>query len=143
MNDPALMRVRETGRNLLKIRQRAFDAERLPARQRRHITTTQVFQHDVVKGYSIQIEGGAVAQTADDVGMANAIESDRFILEILDKSAFEIGILITLKQNIESFDNNFPKLLVGRRQIARDINLGITAVAETLFDVVTAVKSAL
>jgi hypothetical protein len=96
-----------------------------------------------VKSCSVQVERRAVAETANDVRVPNSIERDGFILKILDEGAFEIRILVTLKQNVKGFDNDVTKLLVRRSAIPRNVNLGITAVAETLFDVIAGVKSAL
>lgn len=96
-----------------------------------------------MKSSSVKIDSGAVAQAADNVRVPHAIECDRFVLKILDQRAFEIGILVTLKQNVKGFDDDIAKSFVGGRQVARHINLGITAAAETVLDVVAIVESAL
>ena len=80
---------------------------------------------------------------ATAVAPSSAIERDCFILKILDESLFEISILITLKQHIQSFDDDFAELLVGRRQIARHVDFGIAAATETIFDVIASINPAL
>src|SRR5256885_3491854 len=118
MDDAALVRVREARADLLQIEERAIEAEFLFAAILRHVAPAEIFQHQIMKRGAIEIECGAVTEAADDIGMTNAIEGNCFILKILDESLFEIGILITLKQHIQSFDDDFAELLVRRRQIA-------------------------
>src|SRR2546425_4671692 len=121
MVDAALVRMREAGTDLLQIEERTIEAEFLFATILRHVTAAEIFQHQIMKCGAVDIERGAVTEAADDVRVTDAIESNCFILKILDESLFEISILITLKQHIQSFDNNFAELLVGRRQIARHV----------------------
>ena len=45
-----------------------------------------------------QIDRGPMSQTADDVRMTHTIEGDCLVLKVLDEGAFEVRILITLKQ---------------------------------------------
>src|SRR5437763_13622965 len=92
---------------------------------------------------AIEIERGAVTKAADDVGMADTIERNCFILKILDESLFEISILITLKQHVQSFDDDLAELFVRRRQIARHVDFGIAAATETIFDVIASINPAL
>jgi hypothetical protein len=75
--------------------------------------------------------------------MTNAIESDGFVLKILNQSTLEVRILVTLKQNVESLDYDFTKLLVRGGAIAGNVNLSIAAPAQTFFDIVTAIESTL
>jgi hypothetical protein len=75
--------------------------------------------------------------------MPHPIQGNRLVLKILDQSAFEIEILITLKQDVQRFDDHLAKAFIGGGQIAGHVNLGIAAATETVFDVVTAVNPAL
>jgi hypothetical protein len=75
--------------------------------------------------------------------MPHAIEGDRLILKILDEGVFQIGVLITLQQDVERLDDYLAKELVGGGDIASQVNLGIAAAAQTVFDVVTTVDPAL
>ena len=84
-----------------------------------------------------------MTKTTDNVGMANAIESNRFVLKILDQRAFQFRILIALQQNVERLDDNAAKLLVRSAAIARDINLRVTSATETFFNIVTSIQPAL
>src|SRR5689334_17926882 len=102
-----------------------------------------MLEHDVVKRYSLKIDRRPVTKTADDVWMTHAIQRHSFILKILNQGTFELRVLIALQKNIERFDYNLTKALVGGAAIARDINLGITAASKTFFNVVTTVDPAL
>ena len=96
-----------------------------------------------MKRSAVKIDSRAVAEATDDVRMANAIERDRFILKILNQRAFEIRILITLKQDVEGFDDDVAKSFIGGRQVARHVNLCVAAAAQTVLDVIAVVESAL
>ena len=143
MDDAALVRMCEAGTDLLQVEERAIEAEFLFATILRHVAAAEIFQHQIMKRGAIEIERGAVTEAADDVGMTDPIEGNCFILKILDESLFEISILITLKQHIQSFDDDFAELLVGRRQIARHVDFGIAAATETIFDVIASINPAL
>src|SRR5437588_1865272 len=131
MDHAALVCMREAGADLLQIEEPAIEAEFLFATILRHVPTAEIFQYQIMKGGAIEIERGAVTKAADDVGMADTIERNCFSLKILDESLFEISILITLKQHVQSFDDDFAELLVGRCQIARHVDFGIAASTET------------
>jgi hypothetical protein len=90
-----------------------------------------------------KINGRSVSQTANDVRMTNAIEGNRLVLEILNQGVLKIGILITLEQDVERFDDDFAKTFIGGASVTGHVNLSVTAAAQTVLDVVTSVKSAL
>src|SRR5258707_1938948 len=90
-----------------------------------------------------EIDSGAVSQTADDVGMPNAIQRRRFVLKILNQGALEFGVLIALEHHIEGFDYYRAKAFISRAAITRDINLGVAAATEAVFNVVTTIEPAL
>ncbi len=50
------------------------------------ITACEVFEDEIVKYGASQIACRAVPYAADDIRMANAVESDGFVLKILDLS---------------------------------------------------------
>src|SRR5689334_9416020 len=78
-----------------------------------------MLEHDVVKRYSLKIDRRPVTKTADDVWMTHAIQRHSFILKILNQGTFELRVLIALQKNIERFDYNLTKALVGGAAIAR------------------------
>src|SRR5229473_5942016 len=75
--------------------------------------------------------------------MTHAIQRSRFVLKVLNQSALEFGILIALEQDVESFDYYRAKTLISRGAVTRDINLGVTAATEAVFNVVTTIEPAL
>src|SRR5258708_11856150 len=89
-----------------------------------------------------EIDSRAVSQTADDVGMTNAIQRRRFVLKILNQGALEFGVLIALKHHVEGFDDYRAKAFINRGAVTRDINLGVTAATEAVFNVVTTIEPA-
>src|SRR5947207_10630918 len=96
-----------------------------------------------MKGSAAEIDCGPVTEAADNIRMTHAVQRDRFILKVLNQGGLELGILITLQQHIECFDDDRAKSLVRRGGVAGQINLRITAAPQTVFDVVTTVDSAL
>src|SRR5260221_813330 len=96
-----------------------------------------------MKGRAGEIDRRAVSQTADDVGMTYAIKRRRFVLKILNQGALEFGILITLEQHVESFDYDGAETFVRRGAVARDVNLGVAAATEAVFNVVPTIEPAL
>ncbi len=90
-----------------------------------------------------QIDRGPMTQAADDMRVAHTIERDCFVLKILNQGAFQLGILIALKQNIKGLDHNIAKSFISRAQIARHVDLGIAAAAQTVVDIVTPIDPAL
>src|SRR5712691_4411260 len=106
MNNATLMRVCQTGTNLLEIEQSPVDRQRVLARKRRHVATRQVLEHDVMKSSAGKIDGGAMAQAVDDVWMAHAIERDCFVLKICNQRVFEIGIRRVLKKHVQGLDDH-------------------------------------
>src|SRR5713226_6569563 len=143
MNHPAFVRVREPGADLLKIKKRTVQPQWLAPAERRQITAAQVFEHDVVKRRAGEIDRRAVPQPADDVWMTNAIKRSRFVLEILNQSALEFGILIALEQHVEGFDYYGAKTLISGRPVTRDVDFGVAAATEAVFNVVPTIEPAL
>src|SRR6266568_1620396 len=140
MNHAASMGVRQSRANLLQILEGAIEFERRLPAQHRQVTAAEILQNDVMKSCSAKVDGRAMTEATDDVGMAHPIERDGLVLKILNQGTLEFGVLIALQQNVECFDYYSAKLLVGRAAIARRVDLGITATTETLFNVVTTVK---
>src|SRR5713101_8132003 len=143
MNHPALMRVSEPGADLLKVQKGAVQPERLAPAERRQIAAAQVFKHDVMKGCAAEIDRRAVSQTADDIGMTHAIKRRRFILKILNQRKLEFRILVALRQHVESLDYYVAKTLISSGAVTRDVNLGIAAATEAVFNVVATIEPAL
>src|SRR5712691_4086507 len=96
-----------------------------------------------MEGGAGEIDCRAMSQTADDVGMTHAIQRGRFVLKILNQGALEFGVLIALQHHVESFYYYRPKTLISRGAITRDINLGVAAATEAVFNVVTTIEPAL
>src|SRR5260370_27981256 len=96
-----------------------------------------------MKGRAAEIDRRAMSQTADDVGMTDAIQRSRFVLKVLNQSALEFGILIAVEQDVESFDYYRAKTLISSGAVTRDINLGVAAATEAVFNVVAAIEPAL
>jgi hypothetical protein len=84
-----------------------------------------------------------VADAADDVRVANAVEGDRFILKVLDQSPFQIGVEIVLQKYVESLDNDRRLRRLRRSErVFRQKDLSITPTPELLQDVVPSIESA-
>src|SRR5260370_4618840 len=96
-----------------------------------------------MKGGAAEIDRRAMSQTADDVRMTHAIQRSRFVLKVLNQSALEFGILIALEQDVESFDYYRAKTLISSGAVTRDINLGVAAATEAVFNVVATIEPAL
>ena len=58
-----------------------------------------------MKNRPLEVAGGAVSDTADNIRVPNTVEGDGFVLEIFNESAFQIGIEIVLQKDVESFDD--------------------------------------
>ena len=97
-----------------------------------------------MKNGTAKIAGGAVTDAADYVGVANAIERDRFVLEVLNKSSFEVVVEIVLEKNIQClYDDISVGRLRRRERVAREKDLGIAALTEPLAYVVAFVEPAI
>src|SRR5215204_1228938 len=96
-----------------------------------------------MKNHPAQVARRAVSEAADDVRMAHAVERNRFVLKIFDERAFEVGVQIVLHKDVEGFDDDFfMRRLRGGDSVQRDVNFGIAATTEELFDVVASVQAA-
>src|SRR5690349_17693712 len=112
MDHATVVRMCESGANLLRVKRGSFQVERFAPTQCRQIAPAQEFEHDIMTSYAIEIDSGAMPEPADDVGMAHAIERNCFVLKVLNQGALEIEVLISLQENIQRLDHDFPKLLV-------------------------------
>ena len=70
---------------------------------------------------------------------ADEVKSDRLVLKICDKRAFQLGIRRVLQVKIQSFDNDGARRAFGSSVVSGHVNLGIAAAPETLDDVVPAI----
>jgi hypothetical protein len=93
--------------------------------------------------HTVQVTRSAVAEPADDIRMAYAIESDGFVLKIFDERSFEIGVEVVLQKNVQSLDNDRAMRRLPRKGVVGREDLGIAAAAKTLFNVVSSVKPAI
>src|SRR5215813_14073749 len=96
-----------------------------------------------MKGSAAEVDCGSVSETADDMRMTNAIQGNRLVLKILNQRSFQVWILIALQQDVEGFDNYFLEPDLRRRKVTGNVNLCITPLTETVFNVVAIIKSAL
>src|SRR5713226_3432403 len=96
-----------------------------------------------MKGGAGEIDRRAMSQTADDVRMTYAIKRSRFVLKILNQSALEFGILIALEQHVEGFDYYSAKALISRGPVTPDVDFGVAAATEAVFNVIPTIEPAL
>ena len=138
------MRVAEAGANLLDIIQGLLKRYLLFAQKTLHVTAGQIFENEVMKNRAAQIAGGAVADTADDIRMANAIERSGFVLKILDESSLKVRVEIVLKKHVERLDNDLAVRRLGRSEyVAGEKNFGITAAPELVANVISLIEPAI
>ena len=45
-----------------------------------------------MKNRSLEVAGGAVSDTADNIRVPNTVEGDGFVLKVLYERAFQIGV---------------------------------------------------
>src|ERR1043166_1949230 len=96
-----------------------------------------------MKDSTIQVARGSVAETADDVRVTNAVQSDRFVLEILDQRPLQIVVKIVLEKDIQGLYHDLLMRRLKRcKDIVGEIDLGIAASAKLLVNIVSAVESA-
>src|SRR5258706_8975532 len=135
------MRVAEAGANLLDIIQGLLKRYLLFAQKTLHVTAGQIFENEIMKNCTTQIAGGAVADAADDIRMANAIEGNGFVLKILDESSLKVGVEIVLKKHVERLDNDLAVRRLGRSEyIAGKKNFGITAESELVAYIISLIE---
>src|SRR5689334_22823497 len=139
MNNAALVRVRETGTDLLEIEERTLDGQRTRARQRVHVAAGKILEHDVMKRRAGEIDRCSVSETIDDVRMTNAIERDCFVLKIINQRPLEIRIGLALEIQIQRLDHDRAWRAFSRGVVIRDVDFGVTPAAETFEDVVAVV----
>jgi pyruvate-ferredoxin/flavodoxin oxidoreductase len=83
-----------------------------------------------MKDHAAQVARCSVAEPADDVRMADAVERDRLVLKVFDERSFEIGVKVVLHQHVERLDHDLAvRRLRGRDRVARKKDLGMLAVA--------------
>src|ERR1051325_4941957 len=137
MNHATLVRVRQSGTNLLEIKKRFVHRQGMIAGESLHVAAGKIFEHQVMESNSGEIYCGAMPKTTDDVWMTNAIQRYGFVLEIRDQGMFEFGIRFVLQKNIQRLDDHCLRSTVGRRVVMGHIDLCIATAPKTLDDVVT------
>jgi hypothetical protein len=85
-----------------------------------------------------------VSEPTDNVRMADSVQSDGFVLKVLDQCALKIGIEVVLKENVQCLDNDLAMRGLRRRKgVTRDEDLGVTPAPEKFDYVVTFVDPAI
>src|SRR5687768_15435799 len=143
MDHARCMGVGESGRNLLKIKQRLIDWQRPLTCQRSHVAARHVFDHDVMKSCACEINGGAVSEPADYVWMTHTIQSDCLVLKILNQRALQIQVGRTLQESVKRFNDHCGRSTLSRGVVPCYIDFGIAAASQTFNDVVATVEPAL
>jgi hypothetical protein len=86
---------------------------------------------------AVKVSGSPMSKPADDVGVANAIERDGFILKIFYERTLKLGIEIVLKEYIKRLDNYLEMRRLRRRErIPGDKDLGVAPFTELADNVV-------
>src|SRR5581483_10258091 len=67
MDDAAFVCMGQPCANLFEIKKRALKRQRFGSNQLCHVAAAEILEHEIVKRGAIQIEGGAMSQTTDDV----------------------------------------------------------------------------
>src|SRR5262245_1577906 len=135
MDHAALVRVSEAGADLLEIEERLFHRQGTVSRQRRHVATGQVFEDQVMKGGTVKVDSGAMSQAVDHVWVSHTIKRHRFILEIGNQGALEVGIRSVLEKQVKGFNYNRSRGAFGGGIVICDVDFGITAATEAFKNV--------
>src|SRR5688500_13644464 len=143
MDHARSMGVGESGRNLLKIKQRLIDWQRPLTRQRSHVAARHVFDNDVMKCCAGEIDGGAVAEPADYVWMTHTIQSDCLVLKILHQRALQVQVGRTLQESVKLFNNHCGRSTLCRGVVPCYRDGGMAAASQTFNDIVAPVEPAL
>src|SRR5688572_33346100 len=106
MNHATFVRVSQAGTDLLEIEQRALNREGTCSRQRKHVAAGKIFEHDVMKRRTGQVDRGSVSKTVYHVWMANSIECNCFVLKISDEGSFQLRIGLALQIQIERLNDD-------------------------------------
>jgi hypothetical protein len=76
--------------------------------------------------------------------MSYAVEGDRFVLKILDKSSFQLWIKVVLKEDVQGFYYDAAVRRSGRGEyVAREENLRVASPSELVDHVVAPVEPAI
>lgn len=143
MNYRISMSVAEPGTDLFDVVDRLLGPDPLPADQMLQIATRHIFEHEIVKNGPDQVAGRAMANAANDIRVANPIESDGLVLKVLNQRSLEIRVQIVLQKDIEGFNDDVAVRRLRRCQdVAGKKNLRVAAPAEQLTDVIPFIKAA-
>src|SRR5688572_4003601 len=113
------------------------------SRQRSHVAARHVFQNDVMKSCTCQVDGGAVSKAADDVRVSHAIESNGLVLKILNQRLLQLHIRSSLKKRIERFDDYRSWSIFRGCVVPSYVDFRIATATQTFNDVVATVEPAL
>ena len=121
VNDAAAVRIGQALTDLAEVEEALRQAQRIAwllAAALEQIPSRHVLQDQVVKRSASQIRRRPVPQPQDDVRMADRVERDRLVLEILDQSPLQIRIRRALQSRVEGLDHHLlrqRRLGIGRR----------------------------
>ena len=137
------MSMGEPRTDLLDITDRSLERDPALSHGVLQVAAGQILEYKVMKDGSLQIAGRAVSDAADDIRVPNAVKGDRLILKILDQRAFEVGVEVILKKDVQGLDHNGAVRRLWRRErVPGDKYFSITAAAESVADIVSLVQPA-
>ena len=97
-----------------------------------------------MKYRSCEVPSCSMSEPADNVRIANTVEGDRFVLEVLDQRPFKIGIEIVLEKHVKRLNNDLTVWRLGRSEsVTRNEDLGVTPAPEQFDNVITLVDPAI
>jgi hypothetical protein len=144
MNYTVRVRMTKTGTDLLDVVQRLCERYSSLSQKPLHIPARHVLENKVMEHRPVQVSRRAMAQTADNIRVTDAVEGDRFVLKVLDQCSFQVFIQIVLEKDVERFYDNRAVSRLGRGyNVTREIDLGVAAAAELLPDIVPFVQPAI
>ena len=84
-----------------------------------------------MKNRAAKVPRRAVPKAADDIRMANPVESNCFVLKIFDQCSFQIGIQVVLKKDVKGLDNDLTVRRLRRcEHVAGKVNFRVTAASK-------------
>jgi hypothetical protein len=133
----------QPGADLFEIIEGEGCIENFPSQQTLQIAAAHVFEDDIVKDCTVEIAGCAMAKTADNIRVANAIESCSLVLEILHERSFKCIVEIVLKEDIQGLDDDVRmRRTRGSQNITGQVDLSVTAPAEPFVKIIPVVEPA-
>jgi hypothetical protein len=84
-----------------------------------------------------------VSEAIDDVGVANTIQGDSFVLKVRNERPFQVNLGFTLKEDVQSLDYDRARGTVVSSVVICDINFRVATASKALDNVVPPVESAL